>query len=47
KQRPILLKQLKPGNRIDSHAYNIGDREPEQKIEVDGSTIYFWTVPQK
>jgi SAM-dependent methyltransferase len=47
KLRPILLKQLKPGTRIVSHAFNMGDWEPEQKIEVDGSTLYFWTVPQK
>ncbi|KAA5541300.1 SAM-dependent methyltransferase [Adhaeribacter rhizoryzae] len=47
KLRPILLKQLKPGSRIVSHAFNMGDWEPEQKIEVDGSTIYYWTVPEK
>jgi SAM-dependent methyltransferase len=47
KLRPILLKQLKPGTRIVSHAFDMGDWKPEQKIEVDGSTIYFWTVPQK
>jgi precorrin-6B methylase 2 len=47
KLRPILLKQLKPGTRIVSHAFDMGDWQPEQKVEVDGSTIYFWTVPQK
>jgi precorrin-6B methylase 2 len=47
KLRPILLKQLKPGTRIVSHAFDMGDWKPEQKIEVSGSTIYFWTVPEK
>ena len=47
KLRPILLKQLKPGTRIVSHAFNMGDWQPEQKVEVDGSTLYFWTVPEK
>ena len=47
KLRPILMKQLKPGTRIVSHAFNMGDWEPEQKIVVDGSTLYLWTVPQK
>lgn len=47
KLRPILLKQLKPGTRIVSHAFDMGDWKPEQKIEVNGSTIYFWTVPAK
>ena len=45
--RPILLKQLKPGTRIVSHDFDMGDWKPEQTIEVDGATIYFWTVPAK
>jgi precorrin-6B methylase 2 len=47
KLRPILMKQLKPGTRIVSHAFDMGDWKPEEKIEVNGSTIYFWTIPQK
>lgn len=47
KLRPILLEQLKPGTRIVSHAFDMGDWEPEQTITVDGATLYFWTVPQK
>ncbi|MBC7744776.1 MAG: class I SAM-dependent methyltransferase [Flavobacterium sp.] len=45
--RPTLLKQLKPGTRIVSHDFDMGDWKPEQTIEVDGATIYFWTVPGK
>ncbi|RDV11978.1 class I SAM-dependent methyltransferase [Pontibacter diazotrophicus] len=44
--RPKLL-QLKPGTRIVSHAFDMGDWEPDQTIEVDGSTIHFWTVPER
>lgn len=47
KLRPILLEQLKPGTRIVSHAFDMGDWEPEQTITINGSTIYFWTVPEK
>lgn len=47
KLRPILLKQLKPGTRIVSHAFDMGDWKPEQKLAVDGTTIYLWTVPEK
>lgn len=47
KLRPILLKQLKPGTRIVSHAFDMGDWEPEEKITVNGATIYRWTVPEK
>lgn len=47
KLRPILLEQLKPGTRIVSHAFNMGDWEPEQTMQVDGATIHLWTVPEK
>lgn len=47
KLRPKLLKELKPGTRIVSHAFDMGDWKPEQTISVDGSTIHFWTVPEK
>ena len=47
KLRPQLLEQLKPGTRIVSHAFDMGDWEPEQTISVDGATIYLWTIPEK
>ena len=47
KLRPQLLKQLKPGTRIVSHDFDMGDWKPEQTIKVDEATLYFWTVPAK
>src|SRR5690606_18877953 len=47
KLRPLLLEQLKPGPRIVSHAFNMGDWEPEKTIQVDGARVYLWTVPEK
>lgn len=44
KLRPTLLK-LKPGTRIVSHAFDMGDWAPEQTLNVDGRMVYFWTVP--
>jgi ribosomal protein L11 methylase PrmA len=44
--RPKLLSELRPGTRIVSHAFDMGDWEPEQVEEVDGQTIYYWTVPE-
>ena len=42
---PKLQKELKPGTRIVSHAFTFGDAWPyERKEEVEGKTIYFWTV---
>jgi len=43
--RPILLEQLKPGTRIVSHSFTMGDWPPEETVNVDGTMIYFWTIP--
>ena len=45
--RPRLLAELKPGTRIVSHAFRMGDWEPEQTVEIGSSTIYRWTVPER
>ena len=42
--RPILWKTLKPGTRIVSHDFDMGDWKPEQTLNVDGATIYYWTI---
>ncbi|TVP62012.1 MAG: class I SAM-dependent methyltransferase [Nodularia sp. (in: Bacteria)] len=47
KLRPQLLQQLKPGTRIVSHAFDMGEWEPEQTLKVDGRTIYYWVVPEE
>ena len=47
KLRPKLLKELKPGTRIVSHAFDMGDWKAEQEIDVDGRTVYLWIVPKQ
>ena len=47
KLRPILLEKLKPGTRIVSNEFDMGDWKPEKQLEVGESTIYFWTIPEK
>ncbi|WP_257667837.1 SAM-dependent methyltransferase [Parapedobacter tibetensis] len=47
KLRPKLLKELKPGSRIVSHDFDMGDWEAESVVKVGNDTIYFWTVPAK
>jgi SAM-dependent methyltransferase len=47
KLRPKLLRELKPGTRIVSHDFKMGDWQPEQTIEMDGHSVYFWTVPAR
>jgi SAM-dependent methyltransferase len=47
KLRPKLWKELKPGTRIVSHAFDMGDWKPEQTQEVGGTTIYLWRIPSQ
>ena len=47
KLRPKLLAELKPGTRIVSHAFRMGDWEPEVAQTVEGSEIFLWTVPER
>ena len=42
---PKLLKELKPGTRIVSHAFDMGSWKPEQALKVDGRDVYLWTIP--
>jgi cyclopropane fatty-acyl-phospholipid synthase-like methyltransferase len=45
KLMPKLQKDLKPGTRIVSHAFTMGDRwPPEERREVGGRTIYMWRI---
>jgi hypothetical protein len=41
------LQKLKPGTRIVSHAFDMGDCEPEMSQNVGGRSVYFWTIPMK
>lgn len=44
--REQILK-LKPGTRIVSHAFDMGEWEPKQTLQVDGKTVYYWEVPKE
>lgn len=55
--RPRLLATLKPGTRVVSHDWDMGDWEPDAKIEVPApdkpvgalkqSTVYLWVIPAR
>ena len=47
KLRPNVLSQLKPGSRVVSHAFDMGDWKPDKVERVNGRTIYLWTIPAK
>lgn len=47
KLRPRLWQQLKVGTRVVSHAFDMGPEwPPERKEDVDGRTIYYWTITE-
>jgi cyclopropane fatty-acyl-phospholipid synthase-like methyltransferase len=43
--RPRLLSELKPGTRVVTHSFAMGDWKPDKERVVDGVHIYLWTVP--
>jgi ubiquinone/menaquinone biosynthesis C-methylase UbiE len=47
KLKPKLLAELKPGTRIVSHNFDMGDWKPDKTVEFQGRRIYLWTIPDK
>jgi len=47
KLRPLLLEQLKPGARVVSHQFDMGDWKPDKTLESSGRTVYFWVIPNR
>lgn len=48
KLRPKLFEQLKPGTRIVSHDFDMGEWKPERVVQTEeGSTIYYWVIPEE
>ena len=43
--RPRLLTELRPGARIVSHAFDMGDWRPEAEERLDGRRALLWIVP--
>ncbi len=50
KLRPKILADMKPGARVVSHAFDMGDWQPDKTVQVkssDNRTVYFWIVPAR
>jgi SAM-dependent methyltransferase len=57
KLRPKLLSDLKPGTRVVSNTFDMGDWKPDKELEVGSDTgdddmflsrkIFLWTVPAR
>jgi uncharacterized protein (TIGR03000 family) len=52
KLSPLLQKGLRPGARVVSHRFTLGDWKPDKTVEVKGDdgdmyTLHLWTVPER
>ena len=47
KLKPRLLSELRPGTRVVSHSFDMGDWKPDKTVEVNGRQIYLWIIPEK
>jgi SAM-dependent methyltransferase len=49
--RPKLLGELRPGARVISHRFDMGDWTPDGRVELDLDgytfTVYRWTIPAR
>ena len=45
KLMPKLQKELKPGSRVVSQSFSMGDKwTPDQTIQAEGRNVYLWTI---
>jgi 2-polyprenyl-3-methyl-5-hydroxy-6-metoxy-1,4-benzoquinol methylase len=45
--RPRILQELKPGTRVVSHTFEMGDWKPDAQAEIGHRQIFMWIVPAK
>ena len=45
--RPKLMNDLKPGTRVVSHAFAMGDWAPERTERVSGTEVFLWRIPPR
>lgn len=43
--KPKLLSEMKPGARVVSHAFDMGDWPPEERREIADKRVFRWTIP--
>ena len=43
--RPRLLEQLRPGSRVVSYRFTMGDWEPDLLTRAGARNIYMWVIP--
>ena len=43
--RPKLFEELKPGSRVVSHSFDMGDWKADSTLSVQARVIYYWIIP--
>ena len=43
--RPKLLTEMRPGTRVVSHAFDMGDWPPDEHERIAEKNVYLWTIP--
>ncbi len=43
--RPQLLAQMKPGSRVVTYAFHMGEWQPDTVAQLNGLTVHLWIVP--
>jgi SAM-dependent methyltransferase len=47
RNKPRLLRELRPGARVVSHVYDMLGWTADQRVDVDGRWVFLFTVPAK
>ena len=42
-----LKRELKPGSRIISHRFPIGEWIPDEDVQIKGTHVYLWNIPPR
>ena len=45
--RPRILAEMRPGTKVVSNMYDMGDWRPDQRQRIGTATIYMWIVPAR
>jgi ribosomal protein L11 methylase PrmA len=45
--RPKLLRELRPGARVVSHAHDMGDWKPARTAAVGDARVLLWIIPER
>jgi SAM-dependent methyltransferase len=43
--RPRLFTELKPGTRVVSHDFDMGDWQPDNHTDLGRDQVFFWVIP--